>query len=36
MTHMQLANSSTMAILCGVTMLIVLLQPVLFVLLALK
>lgn len=36
MTHMQLANSSTMAILCGVTILIVLLQPVLFVLLALK
>ena len=36
MTHMQLANSSTMAILCGVTILIVLLQPVLFILLALK
>ena len=36
MTHMQLANSSTMAILCGITILIVLLQPILFILLALK
>jgi len=36
MTHMQLANSSTMAILCGVTILIVLLQPILFVMLAVK
>lgn len=36
MTHIQLANSTTMAVLCGVTILIVLLQPVLFVMLALK
>ena len=36
MTHMQMANSSTMAILCTVTILIVLLQPVLFIMLALK
>ena len=35
MTHMQMANSSTMAILCTVTILIVLLQPVLFIMLAL-
>ena len=26
-THLQLANSTTMAILCGITILIVLLQP---------
>ena len=36
MTHMQMANSSTMAILCTITILIVLLQPVLFIMLALK
>ena len=36
MTHMQLANSSTMAILCAITILIVLLQPVLFVMLAIR
>ena len=29
-THLQLANSTTMAILCGITILIVLLQPVIF------
>lgn len=36
MTHLQLANSPTMAILCGITILIVLLQSFLFVMLALK
>lgn len=36
MTHMDLANSTTMAILCGATILIVLLQPILFARLAVK
>ena len=36
MTHMLLANSNLMAILCGITILVVLLQPVLFVRLAVK
>ena len=36
MTHLELANSNTMAILCGITILIVLLQPILFVMLAIK
>ena len=33
---MQLANSTTMAILCGITILIVLLQPVIFMIVAFK
>lgn len=36
MSHLDLANSSTMAILCGITILIVLLQPVLFIFAAVK
>ncbi len=36
MSHLELANSSTMAILCGITILIVLLQPVLFIFAAVK
>lgn len=36
MSHLDLANSSTMAILCGITILIVLLQPVLFLFAAVK
>ncbi len=36
MSHLTVANSSAMAILCGITILIVLLQPVLFVMAALK
>ena len=35
-THLQLANSTTMAILCGITILIVLLQPVIFMIVAFK
>lgn len=36
MTHMTIANSTVMAMLCGITILIVLLQPLLFTLVALK
>ena len=36
MTHLDIANSSVMAILCGVTILVVLLQPVLFLMLGIK
>lgn len=36
MSHLQLANSSIMAVLCGITILIVLLQPVLFLFVAFK
>mgnify|MGYP000407553413 FL=1 len=36
MSHLDLATSSTMAILCGITILIVLLQPVLFIFAAVK
>lgn len=36
MNHLTLANSSLMAILCGVTILIVLIQPVIFMIAALK
>ncbi len=36
MTHMDLANSKTMLFLCSVTILVVLLQPVLFALVAVK
>lgn len=36
MTHLELANSSAMAFLCGITILIVLIQPVLFLLIAIK
>ncbi len=35
-THMQLANSTTMAVLCSITILVVLIQPILFVRLALR
>ena len=34
--HLQIANSATMAILCGITILIVLLQPILFITVAFK
>ena len=34
MTHLDIANGSAMAILCGITILIVLLQPVLFIIAA--
>ena len=36
MSHLDIANSSAMAILCGITILIVLLQPVLFIFAAVK
>lgn len=36
MTHIELANSTSMALLCGATILIVLLQPILFAKLAIK
>lgn len=36
MTHLEIANSSVMAILCGVTILVVLLQPILFLILAVR
>ena len=36
MTHMDLANSNLMGILCGITILIVLLQPALFMITAWK
>lgn len=36
MSHLTIANSTTMAILCGVTILIVLLQPILFIITAVK
>ena len=36
MTHLTLANSSLMAILCGITILIVLIQPVIFLTVAIR
>ena len=36
MTHLDIANGSAMAILCGITILIVLLQPVLFIIAAVR
>lgn len=36
MTHLKLANSPLMAVLCGLTILIVLLQPVIFMAAAFK
>ena len=35
-THLQLANSTTMAVLCGITILIVLLQPIIFMIVAFR
>ena len=36
MSHLEAANSSVMAVLCGITILIVLLQPILFLAAAVK
>ncbi|HIU87358.1 MAG TPA: DUF5058 family protein [Candidatus Avilachnospira avistercoris] len=36
MTHLEIANSSVMAMLCGFTILVVLLQPILFLILGVK
>ena len=36
MTHLKLANSPLMAVLCGITILIVLIQPVIFMAAAFK
>ncbi len=36
MTHMELANSNLMAVLCGATILIVLIQPILFLIAAVR